>query len=223
MDRPTESDAEATAAATVARVLREEAAAVAEFAERAGSCAAAAVLIHETTGPLIVSASASRAMSDARSPRPSPRSASPLSSSTRPRRATATSGSSSRARPRSSCRIPARRRSCRTRSTIAGSMASPSSGSRAGRAARSRGRARRDRLWPRAGGLPQPARAHHLDDADARHRRRARGGGVRTHGRRARGLPALPSRRASRRAAPDRGAGDADGRGAAARAARMPR
>lgn len=53
-DAPTGSDAHATAAATVARVLREEAAAVAEFADRAGDCAAAAVLIHETKGPLVV-------------------------------------------------------------------------------------------------------------------------------------------------------------------------
>jgi arabinose-5-phosphate isomerase len=45
---------EATAAATVARVLREEAEAVAGFAERSAPCAAAAVLIHDTKGPLVV-------------------------------------------------------------------------------------------------------------------------------------------------------------------------
>jgi arabinose-5-phosphate isomerase len=44
----------ATAEQAVARVLREEAVALAAFAERAGACARAAVLIHETTGPLIV-------------------------------------------------------------------------------------------------------------------------------------------------------------------------
>jgi arabinose-5-phosphate isomerase len=53
-DKPSGEEARATAAATVARVLREEAAAVADFASRADACAAAAVLIHETTGPLIV-------------------------------------------------------------------------------------------------------------------------------------------------------------------------
>jgi arabinose-5-phosphate isomerase len=53
-DGPSGSGAEATAAATVARVLAEEAAAVADFAGRAGPCAAAAVLIHATKGPLVV-------------------------------------------------------------------------------------------------------------------------------------------------------------------------
>jgi arabinose-5-phosphate isomerase len=53
-DGPSGSEAEATAAATVARVLAEEAAAVADFAGRAQACAAAAVLIHATKGPLVV-------------------------------------------------------------------------------------------------------------------------------------------------------------------------
>jgi arabinose-5-phosphate isomerase len=53
-DKPSAEEALATAAATVARVLSEEAAAVADFATRADACAAAAVLLHETTGPLIV-------------------------------------------------------------------------------------------------------------------------------------------------------------------------
>ena len=53
-DGPSGSGAEATAAATVARVLAEEAAAVADFAGRAQACAAAAVLIHATKGPLVV-------------------------------------------------------------------------------------------------------------------------------------------------------------------------
>jgi arabinose-5-phosphate isomerase len=53
-DGPSGSEAEATAAATVARVLAEEAAAVADFAHRAEACAAAAVLINGIRGPLIV-------------------------------------------------------------------------------------------------------------------------------------------------------------------------
>jgi arabinose-5-phosphate isomerase len=53
-DGPSGSGAEATAAATVARVLTEEAAAVADFAGRAQACAAAAVLIHNIKGPLVV-------------------------------------------------------------------------------------------------------------------------------------------------------------------------
>jgi arabinose-5-phosphate isomerase len=53
-DGPSGSEAEATAAATVARVLSEEAAAVADFAGRAEVCATAAVLIHGIKGPLVV-------------------------------------------------------------------------------------------------------------------------------------------------------------------------
>jgi len=53
-DRPHGNDRVATAAATVARVLREEAEAVAGFAGRSEACAEAAVLIHDTTGPLVV-------------------------------------------------------------------------------------------------------------------------------------------------------------------------
>jgi arabinose-5-phosphate isomerase len=53
-DRPSPTDAETTAAATVVRVLEEEAAALAGFAGRSRACAAAAVLIHETRGPLVV-------------------------------------------------------------------------------------------------------------------------------------------------------------------------
>jgi arabinose-5-phosphate isomerase len=54
-DRPQDAEAEATARATIARVLREEAAAVAAFADRSGDCAAAALLIDGTPGPLVVS------------------------------------------------------------------------------------------------------------------------------------------------------------------------
>jgi arabinose-5-phosphate isomerase len=53
-DRPHGNERVATAAATIARVLREEAEAVAGFAGRSEACAEAAVLIHETTGPLVV-------------------------------------------------------------------------------------------------------------------------------------------------------------------------
>ncbi len=53
-ETPAEPVADATVHATVARVLREEAAAVADFAERSEACAAAAMLIHATAGPLVV-------------------------------------------------------------------------------------------------------------------------------------------------------------------------
>lgn len=53
-DRPFGNESVATAAATVARVLREEAEAVADFAGRSDACAEAAVLIHEAHGPLVV-------------------------------------------------------------------------------------------------------------------------------------------------------------------------
>lgn len=45
---------EADAAETIRRVLREEAAAIRDFAERSERCAEAAALIHDTKGPLIV-------------------------------------------------------------------------------------------------------------------------------------------------------------------------
>lgn len=53
-DPSPEDETVATAAATVARVLREEAEAVADFAGRSEACAEAAVLIHRTAGPLVV-------------------------------------------------------------------------------------------------------------------------------------------------------------------------
>jgi arabinose-5-phosphate isomerase len=53
-DRSPEPGSDAMVRATVARVLREEAAALADFADRAGACATAARLIHETAGQLVV-------------------------------------------------------------------------------------------------------------------------------------------------------------------------
>lgn len=53
-DRSSDGGAEGATRATVARVLREEAAAVAAFADRADACAEAALLVHATVGPLVV-------------------------------------------------------------------------------------------------------------------------------------------------------------------------